>query len=103
MIGERLKEIRKRNKVKQSELAELLGVRNTAISRYETTQDTPSDKNKLLIAQHFDVSLDYFFGIIDEPLPLSAYKNMLILPTGLSESQITILNNFAKFLERQNH
>ena len=103
MIGERLKKICKTNKVKQSELAELFGVNNNAISRYETTKDNPSDRNKILIAQFFDVSLDYFLGLIDEPLSISNSKKTIILPDILSNSQIETLKDFANFLAHTNH
>lgn len=46
MIGERLKRIRKDKKIKQGELAAVLGVSKSAISLYETDRNDPSDKKK---------------------------------------------------------
>ena len=65
MIGERLKKLRKERKITQDDLAELIGVQKTAVSQYETNKNDPSDKIKVNIAKHLNISLDYLLGVID--------------------------------------
>lgn len=58
-LSNRLKELRKENKLTQSDLGKILGVGKTTISMYENGNSTPNDEIKLKIAEYFDVSLDY--------------------------------------------
>ena len=103
MIGERLREVRKSNRMKQTELAELLGVRNAAISRYESEKDTPSDANKVKLARYFNISLDYLLGVIDEPVSYYTSDKFVNLPKDLRPEQLSLLNTFVTFLEFQNN
>jgi len=79
MIGTRLADLRKDKGMSQQELAELLLVSAKTISSYENGHSTPDDDSKVLIAKHFNVSLDYLLGVIDNQLMLDR-KNVVILP-----------------------
>ena len=61
-LADRLKELRKSNKLTQEELGKILGVGKTTISMYETNNSTPNDEIKLKIADYFNISLDYLLG-----------------------------------------
>ncbi len=51
----------------QRQVAKLIGIAQTSLSRYEQeTADLPS-KTLLWYANYFDVSLDYIFGRTDKP------------------------------------
>lgn len=67
MIGPRLKELRRSLKLPQWKLAEILGVSQSSIDRYERNTARPTVENFLVYADYFDVSLDYIFGRCDEP------------------------------------
>ena len=63
MIGGRLKQLRKNKGISQRELAEILGVRKTAVSLYETDKNDPADSIKITLAKYFNISLDYLESI----------------------------------------
>ena len=67
MIGPRLKELRRSMKLPQWKMAEILGVSQSSIDRYERNTARPTVENLLVYADYFDVSLDYIFGRCDEP------------------------------------
>ena len=67
MIGPRLKEMRRSMKLPQWKMAEILGVSQSSIDRYERNTARPTIENFLVYADYFDVSLDYIFGRCDEP------------------------------------
>ena len=59
MFKDRLKEIRTENNVKQVELANFLGVRNTTVSAWETGDNEPDLTTVVKIARFFNVTTDY--------------------------------------------
>ena len=67
MVGPRLKELRRSMKLPQWKMAEILGVSQSSIDRYERNTARPTVENFLVYADYFDVSLDYIFGRCDEP------------------------------------
>ena len=60
-IGKRLKELRKSENLTQKQLAERLGISRVNYTRYETNTVRPDYETLILIADFFDVSLDYLF------------------------------------------
>jgi repressor LexA len=64
---ERLKKLRKIKKVNQTVIAELLGVGQRQISYYESGQDIPSLPLLIILADYFNVSLDYIAGRTENP------------------------------------
>ena len=62
---ERLKSLRKENKLTQSTLANFLNYGYTAISNYESGRYEPSIKDLKKIAKYFDVSMDYLLCVND--------------------------------------
>ena len=67
ILGERLKQLRESRGMTQTELAQLLGLQQTSIFRYESGNTNPTAEVLLKIADTFDVSLDYLFGRTDHP------------------------------------
>lgn len=62
MFSVRLKAMRKDLKETQDDIAKLLGVRRTTVGEYERGNiRPPMDKMKIL-ADHFEVSVDYLMG-----------------------------------------
>ncbi len=65
VFGERLKELRIERGETQEETAKALGVSSVCYLHYEKNQREPSFDLLVKIVQHFKVSLDYLFGLID--------------------------------------
>lgn len=74
IIGERLRALRKENKLTQIQMAEILQVQQSRINRYETGASTPPAETFIQYADFFDVSMDYLYGRCDEPQG-KLYKN----------------------------
>ncbi|MDK2807724.1 MAG: hypothetical protein PWP24_457 [Clostridiales bacterium] len=66
----RLKQLRQKHKLTQSELADILGLKPTAISNYESQRNEPSFDKLISLSKYFDVSCDYLLGISDAYLPV---------------------------------
>ena len=64
-FGARLKEIRIKNKITLRELAKILNVNFSTISRWENDEISPSINYLKSICDYFDISADYLIGRID--------------------------------------
>ncbi|MCR5767216.1 MAG: helix-turn-helix domain-containing protein [Lachnospiraceae bacterium] len=62
MLGDKIKELRKRDGRKQDDLATALGVTNQAISRWESNKGYPDMEMIPAIANYFHVTIDELFG-----------------------------------------
>ena len=67
LIGKRLRTLREALSLSQAKLAELLGITQSSLNRYENGQSTPSVDLLRKYADFFDVSMDYIFARCDEP------------------------------------
>jgi transcriptional regulator with XRE-family HTH domain len=65
--GERLKIAREQKGFTQRELGNLLGIKDTQLSRYENDKMEPSARYLELLARHLDVTADYLLGLTDDP------------------------------------
>ncbi|MCF8002536.1 MAG: helix-turn-helix domain-containing protein [Halanaerobiales bacterium] len=61
----RLKELRKETKLKQSEVAEEMGLGRSTYANYEQGTRFPGKENLIAIADYFGVSIDYLLGETD--------------------------------------
>ena len=66
-VGNRLRTLRHNLSISQAKLAELLGITQSSLNRYENGQSTPSVDLLRKYADFFDVSMDYIFARCDEP------------------------------------
>ena len=62
-LGERIKYLRLKNNLTQTQLAEKLNLTKSVISAYETGQRLPSYDVLIQLTKTFLVSTDYLFGI----------------------------------------
>jgi transcriptional regulator with XRE-family HTH domain len=62
----RLKDLRRKHKVSQRELADLLGVSTRAWRFYEASNKEPNIAGLIALADYFNVSLDYLVGRSDD-------------------------------------
>ncbi len=65
-MNNRIKYLRELSGMKQSELATAIGIDQRTISRYENGISNPDMVILIALAEHFNVSLDYLVGRVDE-------------------------------------
>src|SRR5699024_2711685 len=66
-VGKRLRTLRESLSLSQAKLAELLGITQSSLNRYENGQSTPTVELFRKYAEFFDVFMDYIFARCDEP------------------------------------
>ena len=66
-MGKRLKGLRESMGLSQMKMAEILGLKQPSINRYEQGQSAPSLETLVKYADYFDVSMDYLYCRTDEP------------------------------------
>lgn len=71
VLGTRIKKLRQKAHLSQTDFAEILHVRNSTLSQYESGHRSPNDEIKKLIADYFNVSIDYLLGRTSEKQTLS--------------------------------
>lgn len=67
ILAQRIKELRLENKMKQTEVAEVLGLSISAYCNYEYGQREPGAATIIKLAQLYHVSADYLLGINEPP------------------------------------
>lgn len=82
-----LKSLREDHDVKQLELANLLGVSASQYSRLENKVNTMSIDQAIILADYFDVSLDYLVGRTE---PQSKH-NYVLIEEDLFEKLISLM------------
>lgn len=96
MIGVRLDQLRKQSGLSQKELGEKIAVSHYTISSYEKGRSEPNDDIMAKLAQVFNVTADYFLGLVDEPLPLDRGAGSVYVPEHLDEERRKLLAQFLK-------
>ena len=79
-FAERLKELRKSRKLSQGDIANVLGVTRQAVSQYETGVRKPDYEMMEVLADYFNVDMDYLLGRTDKTTTLA-------VPTNRQESE----------------
>ena len=67
---QRLKDLREDHEQEQNEIAKLLRTTQQQISKYETGKQMMGIDKYIILAKHYNVSLDYITGLIDTPRKL---------------------------------
>ncbi len=114
MFGTILKKLRKENHITQAELANILNLDASSISKYEKAGVLPAADVLSKVAKYFNVSTDYLLGLSDnekEPTPEEwdslndIQKEIIALMGNMSqESQAELLKQaqYQIWLELQN-
>ena len=101
-FGERLKDLRKKRSLTQSQLGEKLNVTKASISGYENDTRSPDRETLVKIAEIFNVSTDYLLGRTDDkeksPTLVAAH-----LDDDLTEEQLDEVKNFIDFIKQRDH
>lgn len=66
LFGDRLKELRTSKNLSQEELSQILEVRKSSISNWETGKSTPTFDMLTKIAEYFGVTIDYLLNFTQE-------------------------------------
>ena len=66
-VAEKLRSLRESVKLSQVKMAEIVGVKQSSLNRYELNQASPTFETLTRYADYFDVSMDYIFGRTDNP------------------------------------
>lgn len=93
-FGTRLKRARKLKNMTQRELAERLGVEQSAISNYETNFRLPAATALMEIANHLDVSVAYLLGGLAD---IDAFE--LMAHSDIESKKIDLMNVQTEFLK----
>jgi transcriptional regulator with XRE-family HTH domain len=62
IFGQRIKELRIKNQLTQTQLAEVIGVHKSVISEIENGINTTTLEKVYILADYFNVSIDYLTG-----------------------------------------
>lgn len=95
MFGKILRQLRKQKGVTQAELAAVLNLDASSISKYEKADVSPSADILLKIARYFDVPTDYLLGLPDTKKAPSRED------ADLSSDEAALLMDFRKLTEDQ--
>ena len=93
MLGDRLREIRKKFGYTQKEIADFLGVDRSTYTFYETGNTTPAIITLTKLAQFYGMTIDVLVGVKTEKT--SSFK----LSTAFADEIITDDDNEQKLLE----
>lgn len=66
IFGNKIKLLRTKNGMSQTDLANLLGVSKTQISDLENGKTSTTLDRLIIIANHFNISADYLLGLSDD-------------------------------------
>lgn len=107
----RLRQLRQKHNLTQGELANILGLKPTAISNYESERNEPSFDKLIALSKYFDVTCDYLLGISDSYLPVGGevldrdIVEFFDLYQQLSPENEREIKNYIKYLlfKQENH
>lgn len=100
----RLRQLRQKNSLTQGQLADILGLKPTAISNYESKRNEPSFEKLIALSKYFDVTCDYLLGVTDAYLPVGGevldkdIVDFFDLYQQLTPENLVEINNYIKYL-----
>lgn len=98
MKGDRLSELRKDKGLTQEKFGQIINVNRDSISTYETNKSEAPYDVIIKIAKYFNVSLDYLFGLTDDPISYNP-KNIIKLPDDFPEELIPTVKLFINYIK----
>ena len=107
LFSKKIKQLRKENNLTQSELADKLNCSLSKIGMWETNKREPTKDDLIMLANAFDISVDYLLGLDDENQTknkrlqnidsISAHRIGKI--EKLSDEALDQLDDYIKYLE----
>ena len=74
-IGQRIETLRTQKAMSRPALSAALGLPRTAIEKFETGRQTPTQEQQAKIAKYFGVSIFYLKGESDDPTNMESWLN----------------------------
>lgn len=90
IFGLKIRELRKGKKLNQAQMAEILGVHLQTVCRYETGKLTPSPDVLSVLAEKFDVDVNWLFSEGQVPIVGESAVGYSVL-SDLEESLLRII------------
>ena len=75
-IGSRLKYLRKRKKLTQTQISDITSIPRETLSRYENDSRTPDIPILTELCRLYNCSADFILGLIDTPDPYSSIRDI---------------------------
>lgn len=66
-FSQRFKQLRIEKQISQIQIAEVLGISRRIVQNYEADTSEPTLSKLIIIAEYFNVSIDYLVGRTDNP------------------------------------
>lgn len=96
MIGERIKIARQISRLNLRDLADLVGVSHTAISKYERGLDVPSSGVLLKLSEALNVQLDYFLRPVSVHVEEPSFRTCLSISKKEKERILALVQEWAE-------
>jgi transcriptional regulator with XRE-family HTH domain len=93
MFGDRLKIERIKKGETQVDLAKIVDVTKQTVSRWEKGEDFPKEEKLIKIVDHYNCSLDYIMGRVDDPHLTIFEKKNINVPNKLQGENISATGN----------
>ncbi len=110
MFAQRIKDLRKQHNLTQKQLADILFVDQTAISGWENGKTKPDFSKQQLLADYFDISIDYLLGRTNDTKPQSLDEQLDGVEFALfgemkdmTDAQKKEILDFVKFKKQQDN
>ena len=100
LVGSRIRELRKRRRLTQTELSEKIGVAQSDLSRMEQGEYKVGLDTLFKILQVFDLKMSEFFGETEEP-PAEEERQLIAAFQALPEDARREVLDFAHFKQAQ--
>lgn len=91
-----LKNLRVSKGISQQKLAEIIGISQQSVNKYENHNIEPDITTLILLADYFDTSVDYLIGNTE-----INHKLESIEPYDLNTDESTLINNYRKLSASQ--
>ena len=92
MISDKIKQLREKAGLSQSQLAKKLDVTRSSVNAWEMGLSTPTTQYIVALTKLFHVSADYILG---------TEADMSISLRGYSEDEVTLILNLLKYFDSQ--
>ena len=67
IVYERLRNLREKAKISQSEIAKIIGTSQSYYAQYESGKRAIPFERVITLARYYNISIDYIAGLIDMP------------------------------------
>ena len=103
--GQRIKELRKKYKITQDQLAESIGANRVTVANYESGKYNPSSEALLKISEALKVSTDFLLGNDNQANSIPSDNDIKFAlfgdPHNITDEQFEEVKQFAQFIRER--